>query len=235
MNEQTIDVVLMSWPNHPVRLTYFIRMFSSLVRNLTASRHPMRFLCSSETERDPKCKWCGSELETICKDAGIELKWHEGPASLGAGMNAAIRACSSPIIFLVQDDYELLEPLDLSPGADLLLKDENLDMIRYSYPPKQYGIVLYESPYFGFHRVSTHHAWCYGDDPQLRHKRMIQRYGWYREGIGHASEGDMVQRLASQHATILAPDHTYFGHFGTVSAVPEIKEKRRREVGRSQA
>lgn len=223
-----IDIVLVTWPNHPKRLAYFCRMLTALRTHLSASRHPLYWHCSSESERDPASSWHGEELREICRQEDIALHWHEGPASLGAGMNAALRACSSDLIFLVQDDYELLRPLDLSPGADVLMGNERIDLIRYSYPPKEYGIRFYSCEWPGFQAVYTTASWPYGDDPHLRHRRMMDRHGWYTEGIGHASEGDMVTRLARNRAGILASERCYFGHFGSVSAVPANQDNRER-------
>lgn len=225
---QPIDIVLVTWPNHPKRIAYFYRMLSALRTHLSASRHPLRWLCSSESERDPASTWHGEELREICRQEKIELHWHDGQASLGAGMNAALRACTSDLIFLVQDDYELLSPIDLSPGADVLIGNPQIDLIRYSFPPKEYGIRFCRCPWPGFNVVITSAAWPYGDDPHLRHRRMMERHGWYTEGIGHASEGDMVIRLASNHAGILASEQCHFGHFGSVSAVPANQERRER-------
>jgi hypothetical protein len=105
MSDPIIDVVLATWPNHPRRIEYFRRTLTGLRANLTASHHQLRYLVSSESERDSAATWHGDELEKICESECMPLHWHDGPASLGAGMNAALRACTSPTIFLVQDDY----------------------------------------------------------------------------------------------------------------------------------
>jgi hypothetical protein len=229
---EPIDVVLMTWPNHPRRIEYFRRTLAALRKHLTASRHELRWLVSSETERDPASTWHGDELATICQAEGMPLHWHEGPASLGAGMNASLQACTSSLIFLVQDDYELLEPLDLSAGADLLSELPHVDMIRYSYYTHPTHGTQFDGMIGEFRRVKTDGPWPYGDDPHLRSTRMTDRHGWYTEGIGHAAEGDMVHRLVRGRAIIAAPDRCYFGHFGQVASVPADQEKRERAIKR---
>lgn len=227
-----IDVVLVTWPNHPQRLEYLQTTLASLAGGLTASRHELRYLCSSESARDPDSTWHGDELQELCNDVHMPLYWHDGPASLGAGMNAALRACTSDLVLLVQDDYILTEPLDLSPGADALLADPLIDMIRYRYyigPPYS---TQFEGERCGFRCVKMDGPWPYGDDPHLRHVRMMQRHGWYVEGVGHASEGEMLHRLKHQDAHILAADRLYFEHIGSVSAVPASQELRPRAIGR---
>jgi hypothetical protein len=159
----------------------------------------------------------------------MPLHWHDGPASLGAGMNAALRACTSPAIFLVQDDYELLYSLDLSQGAELLDLFHDIDMIRYSYyiHPDN-GTRFNGELEGGFRQVDIGGPWPYGDDPHLRTPRMTDRHGWYTEGIGHGAEGDMLYRLQANGSYIMAADKCYFGHFGGVSAVPAAKDNRER-------
>ncbi len=227
-----IDVVLVTWPNHPKRMEYLRETYRALREKLTASRHELRWLCSSESEPDPDAPWLGDTLVQFCADERLPLTWHYGPASLGAGMNTALRACTADLIFLVQDDYLLCEPLDLSDGADVLLANEPPNMIRYSFPPHEYGIKFLPSPYPGFVQVDTFACWCYGDDPALRHRRILDRYGWFTEGIGHGAEGDMVLRLQRAHANILAAERCYFTHAGEVSAIPARLEKRKRSISR---
>jgi hypothetical protein len=230
MTEPTIDVVLMTWPNHPKRIEYFRRTLTGLRANLTASRHRLNYLVSSESERDPDSTWHGNELAEICEAEFMPLFFRDGPASLGAGMNAALRLCTSPTIFLVQDDYELLYPLDISPGADLLEKHHDIDIIRYSYytHPQNGTRFLGALEEDGFRTVDIYGPWPYGDDPHMRTPRTVERHGFYREGIGHGSEGDMVHRLVAGRAKIVAYDRCYFGNFGEVSAVPNAQEYRER-------
>ncbi len=216
-----IDVVLVTWPSHPKRIEYLRRTWDALTAKLTAKRHVLRYVVSSESQRDPDRTWCGDELEAMCEAAGTPLRWHEGPASLGAGMNAALCVCTAPVVFLVQDDFTLLKPLDLSDGAEAMEAHPEVDMIRYSYylHPTN-GTCFTGERLAGFRRVDLAGHWPYGDDPQLRTPRAVERHGWYTEGIGHAAEGDMLKRLVRGRATILAADECYFGHGGGVSSVP---------------
>jgi hypothetical protein len=232
-----IDVILVTWPNHPRRLQYFRRTVRALAEKLTASRHELRWLCSSESARDPDSTWHGDELAEFCAKVGIKLHWREGPPSLGAGMNAAARLCMAPVCLLVQDDYELLEPLDLSPGAELLAENPQIDLVRFCYfCHPQYGTqFVADSGHHGWQRVNIRGYWPYGDDPQMRRRDFHAKWGWYLEGGQHGvSEGDMLWRLVRGEATIFAADRCYFGHFGEVAAVPESQEHRERAVTRSQ-
>ena len=225
-----IDVVLVTWPNHPKRMQYLRHTWDTMQRNLSASVHTVRFLCSSESERDPTRPWLGDELAAFCREHEIPLTWHEGPASLGAGMNAALKAAEAELIFLAQDDYELVHPLDLSPGATLLEHYRNVDLVRYCWPANlgcRFNALI-----DGWRKFDLESPWPYGDEPHLRRRDFMRRHGWYTEGIGHVAEGDMLWRLIGHRATIVAADKIYYGNFGAVSAVPLDREDRQREISR---
>jgi len=226
-----IDVLLVTWPNHPKRIEYFRRTLEALLKNLIASSsgHELRYICSAEAEQDPACPWCGDDLIAVCAEYKIPLHWHEPPASLGAGMNAAIKLATAPVYLLCQDDFLLLEPLDISPGVELMLARPDVDMIRYSYYLHPANGTKFKGKIDGWQQVDLHGTWPYGDDPQLRRQDFTAKFGWYLEGGDHGrSEGDMLHRLKRKNATIVADDRCYFAHIGSVAAVPESVEKRER-------
>jgi hypothetical protein len=226
----TIDLILVCFPNHPARMTYLRHTWDTLQKYLTASEHKINFICSSESERDPTRQWCGDDLEDFCYDNNMPLRWAQGPASLGHGMNAALRCATSNLIVLQQDDYELKEPLDLSPAAHLLLAHPEVDLVRYEYPMNLGCGFCGEIA--GFRQFDLTKNWVYGDEPAMRRRDFMQKHGWYREDIGHCAEGDMLHRLVHNRAVIVAADKRYFGNFGAISAVPLCKETRQREVSR---
>ena len=238
-----IDVVVVTWPNHPRRMEYFIRTLAALRRHLTASRHHLVWHCSAESERDPTTEWYGDQLDDACRcyfsGPVIQLHWRNPPASLGGAMNSAYALGDAPVTFLVQDDWELLYPLDLSPGVELLQARPEIDLLRYSYYLHPVNGTQFDgglestSPQFrfGFRRVRIDGPWPYGDDPQMRRRDWL--HGPYLEGPPHGmSEGDMVHRLVRNRAVIFAADRCYFGTFGEVSAVPVSQEVRPRAVSR---
>jgi hypothetical protein len=219
------DVVLVTFPNHPVRWQCFLHTWERLQARLRASRHMLRYVCSSESERDPERPWCGDELTRFCAERAIPLSWRTEPASLGGGMNAAIRAARSDVLFVVQDDFELLHDLDLSPGIEALLAHREIDLIRYSWPPANFGW-RFCGDVAGWRRFDLAANWPYGDEPHLQRRDFTDRHGWYAEGVGHASEGRMLHKLIADKAVICAADQPYFGHTGSVSAVPANRDPR---------
>lgn len=223
-----IQVAMTAWPNHPRRLEYFDRVTTALREKLTAVGHDLQYVCSSETERDPKHPWFGDELAALCKERDISLSWRDGPASLGSNMNAALRLCMAPVVFLVQDDWLLLEPLDIAEGAEYIVANHDVDLIRYSWPGH---MTAFAGQRDGWQIVDGTQHWSYGDDPQLRRPDFIQRFGQYYEGGDHGvSENDMLARLRRDKATILAAQKNYFATIGEIASV--INEKRERAVPR---
>ena len=225
---EQLDVALVTWPNHPSRIEYFRKTVAALRSKLTAPGYRLHFVCSSETQRDPKHPWFGDELEEACKEYRVALVYRDGPASLGANMNAALRLCVTELLFLVQDDWLLLDDCNLSPGADYMRDHAEVDYIRYSWPGDLPTFVDYAD---GWRRIDWAGLWPYGDDPQLRRKSFPDKFGWYIEGGRHGvSEGAMVHSVSAKRATILAADKCYFGHCGEVASV--IDEYRPRAVSR---
>ena len=68
---KTIDIALVTWPNHPRRFQYFQSTFASLKQYLHASRHEIRYVCSAESHVDPTRKWYGPALSDFCQENGI--------------------------------------------------------------------------------------------------------------------------------------------------------------------
>lgn len=228
-----IDVTMTAWPNHPKRIGYFRQTIEALKENLTASSHNLRYFCSAETQRDPDYSWHGNELTQLCQMHDVSLSWREGAANLGNNMNAALRLCTADLILLVQDDYLLLKPLNLSLGATLLETTPSLDLVRYAWPPGVNRITgqprcLLRDHSDGWRRAVD--GRIYGDDPHLRRRSFMNRFGWYLENAAHAlSEGNYYLRLLALKANVAVADCPYFGHLGRVPAVMNDRRKHLRE------
>jgi len=208
---------MVTWPNHPKRLEYLRQVLESLQKYLTASQHSLRYYCSSETEPDPKYTWHGDEVAAVCKEYGVALSWRDPPADLGGNMNAALRLCSSELILLVQDDYKLIKPLDLSIGARFLETTPDVDIVRYQWPglgadgPR---CILQDHP-DGWRRAVG--GRIYGDDPHLRRRSLTDKAGWYVENRRHAlAEGSYWFTLHKLGIGIAVADQCYFHNIGWV-------------------
>ncbi len=216
----TIDVAITSWPNHPRRIEYITQVLESLRDRLSAGQHDLRFYCSAETERDPEMSWHAVELVHLCQRRGIELGWRIGEANLGANMNAAMAMGTGEFVCLQQDDWWLKEPLDLSPGADLLTRHRDLDLVRYSWPDGDDMRPTFAGDIEGWRLIDPRGRWPYGDDPHLRRRDFMDKWGWYYEGGRHGSaSGELMKKLATGGFRGVVADKVYYEHKGRVSAV----------------
>jgi len=222
-----IDVAICTWPNHPQRLKYFVRMMDSLKGRLGASQHNIRYLCSAEASRDPMFAWMGKELEQYCDMFHIELQWRDAAPNLGANMNAAIRMCSAPIIFVQQDDWCLDHPLDLSPGAEFMLEHPEVDLLRYCWPDNDRMRPTFMDQPDGYRRIDMRGQWPYGDEPHMQRQDFVAKWGEFFEGGGHASASYALgKKLREGNANIRVAEKNYYHHFGQISSYPRSVEKR---------
>lgn len=231
---KTIDVCLVTWPNHIARLAYFVTTFYSLKARLKASRHELRWYCSADCHYHPDNEWRDHDrIEWMLEENSVSFNWKGGPGrppNLGANMNAAMRMGDGDYIFLVQDDWLLLDDVDLSDGADKI-GDFSESFVRYSWPDQDGMRPIFLSHEGDFDQIDMSGPWPYGDDPHLRHRKSLETLGYYLEGGGHASaSGDFMRRLIEQDAAIFATRRSHFRHIGDVSAV--IDDKRPRRVHR---
>lgn len=226
--DKIIDIAIPAWPNHPKRLEYVSRVIESLRANLFASRHLLRYFCSAESERDPGHEWKGTQLTKLCEKHGIPLVYRDGPASLGGNMNSAIQMCTSPWILVVQDDWMLRSPIDLSDGVDFMQRRSDIALIRYEVPVRKTGGTAFCGGDGEFRKVDIAGPWPYGDGPHLRRQDFWTKFGWYKESGKHGrSEVAMQKLLVKRNANIWATAASHFQNIGDVASVPESQDWRR--------
>lgn len=214
-----IDVAMVSWPNCRQRVAYMGETLASL-EQLSASGYDLRFYCSIETEKDPKADWCGDKLEELLKSYGVIYQWREGSANLGANMNSAMRMGVGAFVYLQQDDWCLQYPLDLSPGANLLDAHRGLDIVRYSWPAAENMVPTFNGNLDGWRRISIRGKWPYGDDPHLRRRDFMDKWGWYYDQGKHGTaSATLMETLVRGKASIVAADKIDYQHIGYASAV----------------
>ena len=223
-----IDVALVTWPNHPLRLKYFRATVDALWRNLTACRHKLQFVCSAETARDTDSQWMGDDLQAYCEEHGINLHWRDAKPNLGANMNNAIRLCSAPLILVQQDDWILDHPLDLSPGADFITGRRSVDLLRYCWPDNDRMRPTFIDQPDGWRRIDMRGRWPYGDEPHLQRQDFVTKWGKFLEGGHHASASSaLMAKLRRGNANIRVADKNYYHHFGQISSYPRDQESRK--------
>ena len=226
-----ITVVVTTWPNHPRRVFYCEQTLRALTRNLSATGHEIRWLVSAESRPADDAPWSGQLLEERLERLGLEVRWRDAEPSLPGHLNDIVSGLSSPLWFYVQDDWELIRPLDLGPAADLLLANDDLGGVRY------WANTGYSGEFKGFLVIDPAAAWSYGDNPALWHMRFNERVGPFDAGGSFGThEGTASARLASSGLRILADPairhHAahYFFHLGEMSSIPGRSPLRQRRT-----
>ena len=142
-------------------------------------------------------------------------------------MNSSLILGHAETILLVQDDWELLGYLDLSPGIEFIERG-GADLLRYSYPDIDEMRPTFVGNLDGWRRIDLHGNWPYGDDPHLRRRDFYKYWGKYLEGKGHGSaSATLMQKLIRGGADIAAANRCFFKHFGDVTAVLDDTRNRR--------
>lgn len=200
------------------------------LRTIAAARELLRY---------PDLRWYvaddGSEPEHVgavlaALDGAAIVGVHSERRGYGANSNIAwqLADARSALTFWLEDDWELRQPLDLWQYAALLMETNEIGLVRlgvlnldirgrtWAHGGKVYW-KLDKEPHLEGTPVFTGH-------PSLRHRRYLQAYGLYPEGL---SPGDTELAYAWQFR-IGSPDAPgivwpadypplgWFGHIGTV-------------------
>lgn len=220
-----IDVVIQTWPNHPQRLEYFSTTVEAAMRFLTASDDELSFRVSSESHRCEDSAWCSVALEAQCKRWHLPLHYRSSAPDIGAHLNEIWRTSTADLLFLLQDDWELLRPLDISAGARRI-RDKTVGVRYWAHTDYQ------GENDNGFVQVKRDAIWSYGDNPALWGKSFHASLGPFHEGgqLGR-HEIDMYERLGASNLTVLAAselerDSSYwFRHLGRVTTTPRHRSR----------
>lgn len=156
--------------------------------------------------------------------------WHSVRRGYGGNANVGIAEvhAASPLLFFLEDDWELRQPLDLYPYACLLMETEEIGMVRLGNLNLDirgrtwgHGGVLYwkldKEPHIEGTPVFTGH-------PSLRHRRYREAYGEYPVGLtpGDTELAYAYQfRIGPQDGPGIVwpadyPPTGYFGHIGEI-------------------
>ena len=114
---------------------------------------------------------------------------HTHGAGLGGGLNYGLRRAFevSPLVIFADDSYSLIEDIDLTPWATVLMRHEDIGAVSLMPPrPEQHGgRVNY------LHNIRTEgvagviferHGYTWNGRPLMYHKRFFDAYGYTPEG-----------------------------------------------------
>lgn len=144
-----------------------------------------------------------AEIEDIAKFSPWEVEFtHTSGKGLGGALNGGINAASkhTDLILVADDSYSLVEDLDLTPWARVLLEHEDLGAVSLMppRPGQDGGICLY---LYGIETegvagvVFERKAFAWNGRPMLYHKRFFEFYGPMKENCsGYEWEDDYSHR-----------------------------------------
>lgn len=107
---------------------------------------------------------------------------HGVGASLNAGMRVAFER--GDLVLYAVDDWKMDGPLDLTPWARLLERDEMIACVRLGIAhPGLTGTVEHDPESGQYYLRLDRHHFAFGHRPALYHRRMVEAYGWFDEDV----------------------------------------------------
>jgi len=146
---------------------------------------------------------------------------------VGYGMNNSLRSIFdvSDLVLVMEDDWYLSLPLDVSPYVNTLVNHPETGMIRFGYlSPNILGYTVSMENKLFWRIDSNGETYRFTGHPSLRHRRFHTVYGYYDEGLAPGMTelsmcGKVNQRPDGPH--ILYPCEAgawgFFGHIGATS------------------
>jgi hypothetical protein len=133
------------------------------------------------------------------------LGWHTGIYSAGQNWNLAwVKALdAADLVLWVEDDWELRQPLDITPYVRLLLERQDVGMVRLGY--MAVGLDLFSVGHDGHHYLQMQRSTQCGfaGHPHLKHRRFFEAYGVYTVGL---NPGDTELDYDSKFRSKVGPE-----------------------------
>lgn len=129
-----------------------------------------------------------------------EVRTNSPRSGLGTNTNVGLRECfaQSEIVLQTQDDYLLIQQLDLDEHVQKLVEDTSAGWIRLRLTQGQNftGTVVHRYWHLNWHSEGWYIA---SDQPHLKHKRFHDFHGFYAEGLKVGdTENEWVGRTKQQ-------------------------------------
>lgn len=127
----------------------------------------------------------------------------ENTYNAGLGWNRGLGLCHqfSDYVLVLEDDWELDEPLELKPYIHLLQNNDSVGICSFRILSAGADVhtVGYNGEMFLQYHRSTQYS--YSGNPHIRHARFTKHYGWFKEDLSPGEielKQDDVYRLDVQ-------------------------------------
>lgn len=111
----------------------------------------------------------------------------------GNNVNTALQRIKTPFIFLIEDDREAYNAINLRDGVRLLKARKDVGLVRYDGIAGHSTLVLrlcnlqdHRFSYCTIDHAQSRRPITYSHQPHLRHQRFTSFYGYYPENVGLA-------------------------------------------------
>ncbi len=223
-----IQIAVTFWNRLPMRLDCLSQVYESVEKYMYFGSYDHEWIVSCESDR---CVDKNKVDKFLKSKSNITYKWKTEKASLSSNLNTVLKMCTAPLIFYLQDDWEMREPLDLEKDANFLIESD-YDMIRYRYCHPQRDKISLVSKELNLYNVHHNVHNLYSDQPHLKKISFHEKYGYFPESTwkGYDS-GDCEMgfngRLRKTNAKILFKDKSdrLFYHTSGSSEHSTLKEK----------
>lgn len=167
-------------------------------------------------------------LEAIDRPGYVSLTDANQRGGTGYNRNIGLRAAfkRTPYVLHIEDDWELEQHLDLREAVGVLMKNDDIGMVRFGY--LEAGHVGKSVSLAGSGRVwwdlqkDSGHTHIFAGHPHLLHQRLHDAYGMYPEKLlpGPTEGGFAAEVIKRKGPRILYPTWRdwMFGHIGTIKA-----------------
>lgn len=142
---------------------------------------------------------------------------------VGHNMNHAMRTIfnyGAELFMMMEDDWELMRPLDLSFYVNLLQNHEDVCMVRLGYLSVGLsGTTEAMDNHLWWRLHKNGYQYVFSGHACLRHKRMVEAYGFYSEGLSPGqNELDYCAKFNSKEG----PDIVWDADFGRTGPFAHI-------------
>lgn len=164
-------------------------------------------------------------IEEIGHSYRIET-YNSNRKGVGHGMNYSLDKIFeiTPLVLVMEDDWYLHQPMDMTPYVRTLMNHEEYGMIRFGYLSTNILMKTQAAENKLYYTLEPNEeTYRFTGHPSLRHKRFHEKYGWYREGLAPGeTELSMCHNVNSIVGPIIAHPGDYncygaFHHIGSES------------------
>lgn len=146
---------------------------------------------------------------------------------VGHNMNWGLRRIwemGADLTLVLEDDWYLEKPLDMTPYVNLLMNNADIGMIRLGY--LSYNLlstIIKQEDKLWLKFLQNGNQYVYAGHASLRHKRLHQAVGMFTEGLAPgANELDFCGRYNHRHSVGAAPDIVWPLEFGWLGPFSHI-------------